>query len=171
MTKLKTADVAKSEKTIAQSDLETLQAEAGKVADLEKALATAQAQAARVADLEKTAEKVADLEKAAEKLADLEKAAEEKVLTDTIDVVKGFNLFAEEKVEDVAKHFVNNAGETSDLIIATLEKARKAIKDFGEAEHGTDLEGETTDLTKSERAVAAMGTSVMDIIKNRNSEK
>ena len=171
--KLKTMDVRKSEngEEITKQELLNLQAEAAKVADLEKAAVEADTLKSELDTLKGAlgGMEVSDLLKAAQELADLKKAQEEKVLEDTKDVVKGFNLFEEEKVEDIAKFFVKNAGEEANLIIASLEKARDSIKEFGEAEHGTDLEGETQDVQKAD--VAALSASVADILKKRKSEK
>lgn len=177
---LHTEDVKKSKtegESISAFELKQLREQAAKVEDLEKALSTATDKTLE-ADLEKattkTSEleaKLVDLEKAAAELADLKKAAADKVVSDTVDVVKGFNLFDEDKVEDVAKFFVANAGTEVNLILETLEKSRKAIKEFGEEEHGSDHEGVTTDLTKSEAEVATLGNSVLDIIKARKNEK
>ena len=84
-------------------------------------------------------------------------------------LLKVFNLFEDSEVEDVAKFFVANAGETANLILGSLEKARTTIKEFGEQEHGSDLEGETHDVSKSD--TEALGASVLDIIKSRKKEK
>lgn len=111
--------------------------------------------------------KIADLEKSALRLADIEKAQADKELADNVDVVKGFNLFDEDKIEDVAKFLVENKCDASNLILESLEKARKAIKEFGEAEHGNDLEGEAIDVNKS---VTEIGNSVMEILKSRKKE-
>jgi vacuolar-type H+-ATPase subunit I/STV1 len=166
------ADVNKAgEPTISKEALDLLKAQASKVEDLEKANKELIGMKAKIADLEKENSKIADLEKVAIKLQDLEKAAAKKILLDTSDVIKGFNLFEESDVEDVAKHFVKHAGKASELILASLEKARTAIKTFGEKEHGSDLEGTTTDLTKSQMDVAKLGASVLDIIKSRKNEK
>jgi len=169
--KLQTTDILKSkeEPTISQSELDTLKAQAAKVEDLEKAVAKTADLETQVADLEKANARIADLEKSAKKLEDLEKAAQVKVLLDTTDVVKGFNLFAEDNIEDVAKFLVANAGAPAvNLILESLEKARTAIKEFGESEHGTDLEGKTADTSKAD--TEALGVNVMDIIKNRNKQ-
>lgn len=167
------ADVVKSadapEDTITKSELEAIKADAAKVCDLQKSLEEAAAKTAEL-DVIKSALggfKVEDLLKAAQELADVKKAQEEKLLSDTVDVVKGFNLFEDEKVEDVAKFFVKNAGEEVTLILASLEKARTAIQEFGEAEHGSDHKGETVDVEKSEAATKELGDAVMDIIKAR----
>lgn len=86
-------------------------------------------------------------------LADIQKSKFEAKLADTADVIKGFNLVDEDKIEDLAKFLVANEEDSnSALILTTLEKARTAIQEFGEAEHGTDLEGievtEEEDLSK-----------------------
>lgn len=167
-----TADVTKSvdkaEDTITKSELDTLKAKAEKADKLETEL-----EASKTISTELDAIKsalggmdVKDLLKAAQELKDLKKAQEEKVLTDTVEVVKGFNLFEEEKVEDVAKFFVAHAGEEVNLILASLEKARTAIEEFGAEEHGSDLTN-TTDVAKSEAQVKEMGAAVLDIIKAR----
>ncbi len=165
MPKLKTTDVLKSDDKvdeISKTELDTLKATAAKVADLEKQLKTQAGLETKLADLEKA-------NKAAEaKLADIEKAKVAQLLTDTIDVVKGFNAFEDTEVEDVAKFFVDNAGKEANLILASLEKARTTIKEFGETEHGSDLEGKTEDVSKAD--TEALGASVMDIIKSRKKE-
>ena len=163
---LKTTDVQKSEKPvdeISKAELDTLKAQAAKVADLEKAAEKAKDLEAQIEDLTKANEA------ATSKLADIQKAKEAQLLADTVDVVKGFNTFEDDQVKDVAKFFIANAGDTANLILANLEKARKTIKDFGEAEHGNDHEGITEDTSKSD--TAALGASVMDIIKARKAEK
>lgn len=168
----KTVDITKSaEETISKSELQAIQAQADKAIDLEKSLESVQASVKELDTLKELlgGAKVEDLLKAAQELKDVKKAQEEKVLADTIDVVKGFNLFEEDKVEDVAKFFVKNAGESATLILASLEKARVAIKEFGEAEHGSDHEGVTTDVTKAETQVKELGDAVLDIIKSRKS--
>ncbi len=163
---LKTADVLKSDSKvdeISKTELDTLKAKAEKLADLEKALKDQEALETKLADLEKAN---AD---AQAKLADIQKAKDAQLLADTTDVVKGFNLFDDDKVEDVAKFFMANAGEEANLILESLEKARTTIKEFGETEHGTDIEGKTQDVSKSD--TDALGASVMDIIKSRKKEK
>lgn len=170
--RLKTVDTTKSaDETITKSELEAIQAQALKAADLEKTLESAQTTIAEFDTLKAKlgGMDIEDLLKAAQELKDVRKAQEEKVLADTIDVVKGFNLFDEDKVEDVAKFFVKNAGEPANLILTSLEKARVAIKEFGEAEHGSDHEGKTTDTTKSDEQVKELGNAVLDIIKSRKS--
>lgn len=166
MTKLTKTDVLKSETKvdeISKTELDTLKAEAAKVADLEKALADKSELETKLADLEKAnADAVAQL-------ADIKKAKDAQLLTDTVDVVKGFNSFEDADVEDVAKYFIANAGSVTNLILANLEKARTTIKTFGETEHGTDLEGNTEDTSKAD--TEALGASVMDIIKSRKAEK
>lgn len=170
--RLKTVDTTKSaDETITKSELEAIQAQALKATDLEKSLETAQSTIAEFDTLKAKlgGVDIEDLLKAAQELKDVKKAQEEKVLADTIDVVKGFNLFDEDKVEDVAKFFVKNAGEPANLILTSLEKARVAIKEFGEAEHGSDHEGITTDTTKADEQVKELGAAVLDIIKSRKS--
>lgn len=167
-----TADVTKAadgaEDTITKSELDLLKASAAKATELETELEAIKSAATELDALKSALGglDVQDLLKASMELKDLKKAQEEKVLTDTVEVVKGFNLFEEEKVEDVAKFFVANAGEEVNLILASLEKARTAIEEFGEVEHGSDLTN-TTDVAKSEAQVKEMGNAVLDIIKAR----
>lgn len=163
------ADVIKSKdgedtgNVISQTELDTLKADAEakneaeqKVADLEKAQKD---MAAQLADLQKAKDEADTL------LADIEKAKTAAKLLEVTDVVKGFNLFEEDQVEDVAKFVVANEGdETTAVILATLEKARAAIQAFGETEHGSDLEG--VQVTSDE----ALADVVKDIIKNRKSK-
>jgi len=161
---LKTEDVVKNaeEKVISQAELDTLKAQASQLADVQ----------AQLADLEKAKSELAttleDTEKAKKEaetaLEDIQKAKAAQELEDTVDVVKGFNLFEEGQVEDVAKYFMSNKGETANLILTTLEKAREAIQAFGEKEHGTDLEGETLDTTKS------VSDAVSSILKSRKTK-
>lgn len=175
MTKAKanivTEDTFKSEEgkptapSITKSELDSLKAKAQEAESLKADKEVVDTEKAKL-ELE-----LEELRKAKEELDTLKADQEAKVLTDTVDVVKGFNLFPEDNAEDVAKFFVANAGDEVNLILETLEKARTAIKEFGESEHGSDHEGVTTDLSKSEQEVAALGASVLDIIKARKNEK
>lgn len=164
--KIVTEDILKSAEgatpTITQSELDALKSKAH---EAETIKAAKEAADVVKADLEKEIE---DLRKAKQELDTLKAEQHQKVLTDTVDVVKGFNLFEESQTEQVAKFFVANAGDEANLILETLEKARTAIKEFGESEHGTD---QASDLTKAEQDVAQLGTSVLDIIKARKNGK
>lgn len=164
---LRTVDTTKSkdggqENVISVAELDALKAAAAKAEELESQMADVQ----KAKDEAETA--LADVEKAKKeaesKLEDIEKAKAAKELEDTVDVVKGFNLFEEDQVEDVAKFFTQNKGETVNLILTTLEKARESIQEFGETEHGTDLEGKEVDTDK------ALGDAVSDILKNRKAK-
>lgn len=172
--KLKTVDTRKSEKQVDEisvTELETLKAKATKAEELEGTVEDLQKSVSKLTDLEKAlgGRSVEDLLKAAEKLADIEKAQAQKVLEETTDVVKGFNLFEDEQVADVAKFFVENAGNpATNLILASLEKARNQIEEFGTAEIGHDHEGQTTDVAKSN--VAKLGQSVSEILKSRKTK-
>ena len=171
---LKTTDVMKSKENVDEISLQELDALKAKADKADKLEADMKEATGAVSELDalKSAlggAEVADLLKAAQELKDLKKAKEEKELTDTIDVIKGFNLFAEDKVEDVAKFFVKNGdSEVSGLILTSLEKARNTIEEFGSEEHGHDLEGKTEDVSKAN--TDAMSNAVLDIIKSRKNK-
>lgn len=160
------ADVIKAEggdDVISKAELDLLKADAAAKTDL----------TAQLADLEKAkdamATQLADLQKAKDvadaALADVEKAKHAAKITDTTDVLKGLNLIDEDKIEDVAKFLVaNEDNSTTALILTTLEKARAAIQEFGEVEHGTDLEG--VQLESDD----ALSSAVSDIIKSRKAK-
>lgn len=166
--KLVEADVIKNaeENTITQSELDSIKAKAQQVGDLEKSVESVKTELDTLKGLLGD-NKIEDLLKAAKELEDVKKAQAEKLMEDTIEVVKGYNLFEEDKVEDVAKFFVEHAGETVSLIMGSLEKARESIKEFGEAEHGTDVDEASVDVKKSKSDLEGLAADVSRIIKSR----
>lgn len=163
---LKTKDLLKAEDggdVITKAELDTLKADAAKASEAEQALADVEKQkedmATQLADLQKQKEEMAA------QLADVEKAKYDQKLTTTVDVVKGFNLFEEENVEDVAKFLVDNDNAVTALLVKTLEKARVALDEFGTTEHGSDLEGAEIDQDD------ALSNAVRDVIKSRKAAK
>lgn len=174
MSKILKTDTLKAEKLvdeISKAELDALNEKARKVEDLEKAVADKDEVQKELDTLKSSLGdlEVADLIKAAAELKDIKKAQAQKVLEDTIDVVKGFNLFEDDQIEDVAKFFVKSAeSDATKLILASLEKARTQIEEFGSQEFGHDHEGETTDVSKGK--VEALGQSVSEIIKSRKNK-
>lgn len=98
----------------------------------------------------------ADLEKANSKIADLEKAKQEIEKSKYVELVKGYSFADSEKAEELAVVLMKAASvEGGDLLLETLEKARTAIAEFAETQHGEAGEGESvTEVEKSKSRVS-----------------
>lgn len=91
----------------------------------------------------------AELEKAQAQIESLEKARVEVEKAKYVDLVKGYSFVEAEDQEALAVVLMKAAGiEGGDKILAVLEKAREAINDFAEAEHG--YTGDGVDVTPVE---------------------